>query len=68
LTEIQQLIRDNKTSDFSEDSQGAVWLGKRICVPNQKHIKELIFREVHESAYSNHSGSTKMYNDLKTRY
>jgi hypothetical protein len=37
-----QLIQDNKTSDFSEDSQGTLWLGKRICIPNLKHIKELI--------------------------
>jgi hypothetical protein len=28
LKEIWQLIRDNKTSDFSEDSQGTLWLGK----------------------------------------
>jgi hypothetical protein len=42
LTKIRQLIRDNKTSDFSEDSQGTLWLVKQICVPNQKHIKELI--------------------------
>jgi hypothetical protein len=62
------LIRDNKTSDFSEDSQGTLWLGKRICVPNLKPIKELILREAHNSAYSMHPGSTKMYKDLKTRY
>jgi hypothetical protein len=31
LKEIRQLIRDNKTSDFSEDSQGSLWLGKRMC-------------------------------------
>jgi hypothetical protein len=68
LKEIRQLIQDNKTSDFSEDSQGTLWLGKRICVPNQKTIKELILREAHDSAYSNHYGSTKMYKDLKTRY
>jgi hypothetical protein len=42
LKEIRWLIRDNKTSDFSEDSQGTLWLGRRICVPNLKHIKELI--------------------------
>jgi hypothetical protein len=42
LTKIRQLIRDNKTSDFLEDSQGTLWLVKQICVPNQKHIKELI--------------------------
>jgi hypothetical protein len=39
LKEIRRLIRDNKTSDFSEDSQGTLWLGKRICVPNLKPIK-----------------------------
>jgi hypothetical protein len=48
LKEIRQLIRDNKTSDFSEDSQGTLWLGKRICVPNLKPIKELILREAHD--------------------
>jgi hypothetical protein len=31
LKEIRQLIRDNKTSDFSEDSRGTLWLGKRMC-------------------------------------
>jgi hypothetical protein len=68
LKEIRQLIQDNMTSDFSEDSQGTLWLGKWICVPNLKPIKELILREAHDSAYSIHSGSTKMYKDLKTRY
>jgi hypothetical protein len=28
LKEIRQLIKDNKTSDFSEDSQGTLWFGK----------------------------------------
>jgi hypothetical protein len=69
LKKIQQLIQDNKTSDFSEDSQGTLWLGKQICVPYQKPIKELILREAHEdSTYSIHPGSTKMYKDLKTYY
>jgi hypothetical protein len=68
LKEIRQLIQDNKTSDFSEDSQGTLWLGKRICVPILKPIKESILREAHDSAYSIHPGSTKMYKDLKTHY
>jgi hypothetical protein len=59
LKEIRQLIQDNKTSDFSEDSQGTIWLGKRICVPDLKPIKESILRETHDSAYSIHPGSTK---------
>jgi hypothetical protein len=68
LQEIRQLIRDNKTSDFLEDSQGTLWLGKHICVPNLKHLRELILREAHDSVYSIHPSSTKMYKDLKTRY
>jgi hypothetical protein len=68
LKHIRQLIRDNKTSDFSEDSQGTLWLGKRICVPNLKPIKKLILREAHDSAYSIHPGITKMYKDLKNQY
>ena len=68
IKEIKQLIRDNKTSDFSEDTRGTLWLGKRICVPDIKHIQDLILREAHDLAYSIHPGSTKMYQDLKTRY
>jgi hypothetical protein len=68
LKQIWQLVRDNKTSDFSEDSQGTLWLGRQICVPNLKPIKELILREAHDSTYSIHPGSTKMYKDLMTQY
>jgi hypothetical protein len=68
LKEIRQLIQDNKTSDFSEDSQGTLWSGKCICVPNLKHIKELILREAHDSAYSIHPDNTKMFKDLETQY
>jgi hypothetical protein len=62
------LIWDNKTSDFSEDRQDTLWLDKWICVRNLKPIKEIILREAHDSAYSIHPGSTKMYKNLKTRY
>jgi hypothetical protein len=68
LNEIQQLTQDNKTSNFSEDSQGTLWLGRRICVPHQKYIKELILKEAHDSAYSIHPSSIQMYKELKTRY
>jgi hypothetical protein len=49
LKEIRQLIRDNKTSYFSEDSKGTLWLGKRICVPDLKPMKVLILREARDS-------------------
>jgi hypothetical protein len=51
-----------------EDPQGTLWLGKWICVPDLKHIRELILKEAHDSAYSIHPSSTKMYHDLKIGY
>ena len=50
------------------DDQGKVWFGKRICVLEVKSIRESILREAHDSAYSIHLGSTKMYLDLRERY
>jgi hypothetical protein len=41
---------------------------ERICVPQDKALLEQIMREAHNSRYSIHPGSTKMYKDLKTRY
>jgi hypothetical protein len=34
-------------------------------VPNIKELKDKIFGEAHESAYSIHLGRNKMYHDLK---
>jgi hypothetical protein len=46
LREIPLLIKENKTSDFTEDDNRTLWLGKRICIPNLKPIWELIWRKL----------------------
>jgi hypothetical protein len=68
LNEIHQIIKENKTSYFTKDDKGTLWLGKRICIPDLKPIRELILGEAHDLAYSIHPSSTKMYKYLKTRY
>jgi hypothetical protein len=45
-----------------------VWFKDRLCVPNIKLIRELILKEAHETAFSIHPGSEKMYQDLKKRF
>jgi hypothetical protein len=45
-----------------------LWYKKQLCVPEAKEIIELILHESHDSTYSIHPGSTKMYHDLKNRY
>ena len=57
-----------KAPEFTEDEQGTIWFRKRICVLDIEHLREMIMKEAHDSAYSIHPGSTKMYQDLKQRY
>jgi hypothetical protein len=68
IQEIKEQIKEEKAPRFSIDEQGTLWYKKRLCVPKAKEIRELILREAHDSAYSIHPGSTKMYHDLKNRY
>jgi hypothetical protein len=68
INEIRQLIIDGKDKDFREDAEGVVWFRDRLCVPDIKLIRELILKEAHETTYSIHPGSEKMYQDLKKRF
>jgi hypothetical protein len=68
INEIRQLIIDGKGLDFCEDDEGVVWFKDRLCVPDITSIRELILKEAHETAYSIHPGSEKMYQDLKKRF
>jgi hypothetical protein len=68
INEIRQLIIDGKGLDFREDAEGVVWFKDWMCVPDIKSIRELILKEAHETAYSIHPGSKKMYQDLKKRF
>jgi hypothetical protein len=68
INKIRQLIIDGKGKDFREDVEGVVWFKDRLCVPDIKLIRELILKEAHETEYSIHPGSEKMYQDLKKRF
>jgi hypothetical protein len=68
INEIWQLIMEGKGKDFREDIEGVVWFKDRLCVPDIKLIWKLICKEAHETTYSIHPGSKKMYQDLKKRF
>jgi hypothetical protein len=68
--------RDNKT--YGKSSQRTtsgpqdrrtrvLWFKNRLCVPKGE-AREVLLDEAHNSAYSIHPGTTKMYLDLKTKY
>jgi predicted RNase H-related nuclease YkuK (DUF458 family) len=62
------MIEAGKAPDFTEDEHGTMWFWKRIHVPDLDHLCEKILQEAHDSTYSIHFVSTKMYQDLKERY
>lgn len=68
INTIKENMKKDEAISFSIDEKGVVLFGKRICIPNKKELKDLILREAHESAYSIHPGSTKMYLDIKPYY
>ena len=57
-----------KAPGFRIEENGMLWFRKRICLPTVKTIRDTILHEAHDSAYSSHPRSTKMYLDLKERY
>jgi hypothetical protein len=68
IQETKDLITEGRGPDFTKDEQGTIWFMDRICVPEIDSFRETILKEAHDSAYSIHPGSTKMYQDLKQKY
>jgi hypothetical protein len=68
LQEIKDLITEGRGPEFMEDEQGTIWFKDIICVPDIESLRETILKEAHDSNYSIHPGSTKIYLDLKQMY
>jgi ribonuclease HI len=65
IQKIKESMKQGEAPEFTEDEQGTVWFKNWLCVPEIGDLRETILREAHDSAYSIHPGSTKMYQDLK---
>jgi hypothetical protein len=69
-----QIIKENlkqkgeKYKCFRQDSKGILWFEDRLVVPKNRDLKKKILDEAHLSKFFMHSGSTKMYHDLKPLY
>jgi hypothetical protein len=59
---------DPKVACFREDAEGTLWFKERLVVPKKEAFKKKILDEAHTSRYSIHSGSTKMYHDLRQQF
>jgi hypothetical protein len=59
---------DPKHDCFRKDDKGIVWFGQRLVVPRDQDLKKEILDEAHLSKFTIHSGSTKMYRDLRENF
>jgi hypothetical protein len=53
---------------FQVADDGSLMMGQRLYVPNDEAVKRMVLQEAHESKFSIHPDSTKMYRDLKHLY
>ncbi|XP_020987629.1 uncharacterized protein LOC110275739 [Arachis duranensis] len=64
LRKLMEDVHNGKNLDFSLD-QDILRCGNRLCVPNNNDLKKAIIEEVHNSKYTIHPSTNKMYQDLK---
>ena len=67
LQEFREQVKVGLRSDMQIHADGTLCFGNRICVLNG-HVRQEVLAEAYSSAYSIHSGGTKMYQDLKQRF
>ena len=68
VAKIREALKLGKAKEFSEDAQGILRYSNRVVVPSDPQLTDLILKEAHSSKFSIHPGSTKMYQDLKSRF
>ena len=61
-------LESGKSTNFSMSINGTLKYKNRLCVLDDEELKKEILTEAHTTLYSLHSGTIKMYNDLKMHY
>nr|GFC47095.1 retrotransposon protein, putative, Ty3-gypsy subclass [Tanacetum cinerariifolium] len=68
-SEIWTIVENlDKQVEFRLDDDNVLWQDTRLVVPNDASIREALLTEAYSSPFSVHSGSTKMYHDLKQHF
>ena len=68
LQELAQLVSTGDKTYFSIDGNGGLLYKNRLCVPNDMELKKKILYESHNTVFTMHPGSNKMYQDMKQSY
>ncbi|MGG6656889.1 UNVERIFIED_CONTAM: hypothetical protein ITI05_24970, partial [Salmonella enterica subsp. enterica serovar Weltevreden] len=68
LQKMKKNVLEGKSTDYQIRDDGSLWFKMRLCVPGDLELRKEIMREAHETGFSVHPGSTKMYKDLKLNF
>ena len=68
IAHIKERVRNGKAECFSIDEEGVLWFKDRLVVPKVPELRQSILEEAHATRLSIHTGSNKMYHDLKQRF
>jgi hypothetical protein len=68
IAHIKEKVRTGQQTDFSINNTDVLWFKNRLVVPKVPKLRQLILDEAHNTRFSLHPGSNKMYQDLKQRF
>ncbi|KAL5540694.1 hypothetical protein UlMin_043346 [Ulmus minor] len=68
LLRIRQEVKDGNHPDFSISKSGLLTFKDRVCLPDNESIIRQVMTEAHNTPYTVHPGTTKMYRDLKEKF
>eukprot|EP00253_Pinus_taeda_P015903 PITA_15903 len=67
-SQLQQSAKKDSQQEYEVDDAGRIYFKKRLYVPNQSRIKNLIMDEFHVSHYAGHPGYQKMITAIRKEY
>ena len=62
------MVKDGDKTEFLEKEAGSLYFHNRLCVPDDKELKQKLLFEDHNTVFTMHPGGNKMYQDLKQFY
>ena len=68
LQERIQLVSSGDKTDYSINDDGGLYYKTILCVSNVHDLKRRLMYESHNTVFTMHPGSNKMYQDLKQYY
>ena len=68
MLELKGAAHNQRIKVFSQGEDGVLRYQGGLCFPDVGELRQYILAEAHNSRYSIHPGSTKMYRDLRELY